>query len=458
MAYNKRTPLNPSRANERAFDLLSDTVKTGVKGVSQVGKNIVAYDQTIKPLVKGFQRGAASHQRSLKNLNDKREITNSLKQAGNRLDDFKNKSEPVIESPGTVTSTPVQKVNQNNVLQGLPNDDTVNYNDSNIPGGSVRITSGPNKGMLFTARGSGGRVKSYDADGNLMDNGEVRKLMRLEEGQNQPARGLRNFGSDNSYRVNNSGLDVQFDESTPQEERQAFMRAPTRPGTRMRSNLPGKETPLTGQDGSQKRRLMEIVETSTFPRQRQTALKALELLEQSEQFDAAAAENVRQFDTTTAENTKQFDQQEDRITGQNIIKNQQENTQLNINQQKADTDAEYKNYLVNKPDERNTLSKNQYMNQDQNFRKAWEKRTAVGSLTAGPNDYIDPEGTKPLDHKIALYRDDITTAMDMYGPPNAQQKAILDINANPEVWLRYVSMSPEQQQQFLSNHIQNKGY
>jgi hypothetical protein len=146
----------------------------------------------------------------------------------------------------------------------------------------------------------------------------------------------------------------------------------------------------------------------------------------------------------------------DRTLINNDIKNKEfalDQQELNIDRMKAETDADYKNYLKNNNSNKGKFTEAQWFTHDQNYRAAYDKKykdpTAISD-----NDFMDADGTNPIDYKMAIYRDNPMAAQRLYGEPDARTKALIGLNIDPEAWKTYVSKSPEEQEYILNNIIQ----
>ncbi len=347
---------------------------------------------------------------------------------------------PNIESPATV---PIEQTNRELMKQSndylMPAGTPSKLREINQPGGIVKITSGPRKGMTFTAPASGGQIKAYDPQGNLTN---------LSYSDEVGTRNLSNLSETGAVNKSIPGYSIKQDGAS-NEEMDRFMAGGG--GSRILAGGRNARTIQGGRPAPQddrKAKLWEIATTSKFPKQRQTAMEGLKMLQSGEQFE-----------TTTGESQRQFGVQEKRLSGRDTMLSQQGAERLDIDQQRAQTDADYKKYLANKPDTGSSLNRNQWMTQNRNVLSDYQKRFSVEkdpTFATDPRNFLG-EG-KQMDHRTLLHRDDPQAARELYGAPDNQTKALLDLNMNPERWAAYNAASPEQKQQMIANLITQRNY
>jgi hypothetical protein len=253
--------------------------------------------------------------------------------------------------------------------------------------------------------------------------------------------------------MNDTGLEVQFDPSTSQEERQAFMRQPTRPGTRMLSNLEGKNERLgfgrsqSVEEDPLRRKLQEMATDTRFPRNAEAGLKGFEMLNDLDTTNRAFNENQRQFDVTSG-----------MTRSQNEMENQFKERELGIDQQQTNADAMYKKYLAENQGNKNALNTNQWIAKNKDYFDSYSKMfDDDATFQTDPRNYLDAEGQQRMDHRTLLYRDDPWAAMELYGEPDRETKAKVSLNMNPIKWQEYINATPEQQAALLNGIIQRQG-
>ena len=289
----------------------------------------------------------------------------------------------------------------------------------------------------------------------------------------------------------NTGLEIIPDQDLSEEEVRKLTQMPTRVGTRRRSNLEGKfapgqsprevyhrnfqrsrdYNPGVSKAGRYLRNIPVVGSDSGFSEEGQAARNQTRriraLRDQAILQNRIDLENIEQagaLERADISNREAMNraliQETGRMQARNI-KEQRidlERENIDINRMRAETDAAYKQYLLNNQDNKNVLTSAQWMDQDRSYRSAWNERFDPTTGTAGQNDYMDIDGLTPIDYMLGMYRDNPIAALQLYGEPNSKMKALVDLNMNPDAWLKYISASPEQREQIIKNRIDQKGY
>lgn len=228
-----------------------------------------------------------------------------------------------------------------------------------------------------------------------------------------------------------------------------------RAGGRSARTFQGVQPQREQPEDPRKAKLWEIATTSKFPKQRQTAMNGLKLLERGEQFDDTSDENQRQFDTTSDESQRQFNTQEGRFGERNAVLNQQGAERLNIDQQRVTNQADYNKNLLNRPAAGSSLTRNQQINL---YDKDKEKYNNIGRITDEDDVYMNSDKTNLMPFDQQIWRNNPTRARELGRPePDARGKAEIELSMNPRVWAEYTAITdPIKRKQMLDNYIANK--
>lgn len=160
------------------------------------------------------------------------------------------------------------------------------------------------------------------------------------------------------------------------------------------------------QGDDQQAKLWEIANNSPFKHRRQTAMKGLQMLQSGQQADANRAVNQEQFGATFGEGQRQFDLREGRLGAQTDLANRIAGSRLGIEQQRANTNANYTQGLLKNQTVKDGLTEKDALDAKMSASKMYNKATEMNPgmsvdswLMNNPQHMQDIYGSKPKYNK-----------------------------------------------------------